>query len=209
MSIVVPEYGHPSDEPHKSMGYLVGTIRSLIPLGAKRILDVGSGNGYLLGMLCRELSATGVGIDISDEGVDRARRSYPEQRFEVELATPGLLDRIGEEPFDLVVSTEVVEHVYAPRDWAMACFESLRPGGTLLASTPYHGYVKNVLIAATGKFDHHVNPLWDGGHIKFWSPGTLRRLVEEIGFGEYRWRGSGRVPLIWKSLVASATRPHA
>jgi 2-polyprenyl-3-methyl-5-hydroxy-6-metoxy-1,4-benzoquinol methylase len=39
-------------------------------------------------------------------------------------------------PFDLVLSTEVVEHCYAPRLWAAAAFTALRPGGLLIASTP-------------------------------------------------------------------------
>jgi hypothetical protein len=37
----------------------------------------------------------------------------------------------------------------------------------LIITTPYHGYLKNIALSVSVKFDHHVNPLWDGGHIKF------------------------------------------
>jgi hypothetical protein len=39
--------------------------------------------------------------------------------------------------------------------------------------TPCHGYFKNLLLALTGKLDAHHDPLWDHGHIKFWSVPTL------------------------------------
>jgi hypothetical protein len=44
----------------------------------------------------------------------------------------------------------------------------LRTRGHLVLTTPYHGYLKNLLIAALGKSDSHFDPLLDGGHIKFW-----------------------------------------
>jgi 2-polyprenyl-6-hydroxyphenyl methylase/3-demethylubiquinone-9 3-methyltransferase len=72
-----------------------------------------------------------------------------------------------------VISLEVVEHVYAPRSFAATIFDLLEPGGIAVLSTPYHGYLKNLAIAALNGFDKHVNPLWDYGHIKFWSQRTL------------------------------------
>src|SRR5207244_287039 len=83
------------------------------------------------------------------------------------------LERLGEEPFDSVVSAEVIEHLYTPRDFARGCFAALKPGGKFLCTTPYHGYLKNILICVLNQFDNHFNPLRDGGHIKFWSLKTL------------------------------------
>jgi hypothetical protein len=50
-----------------------------------------------------------------------------------------------------------------------------------MISTPYHGYFKNLAIAAVGGFDNHVKPLCDDGYVKFWSVHTLRTLLEEAG----------------------------
>ena len=33
------------------------------------------------------------------------------------------------------ISTEVVEHLYAPREWAKGCFRALKPGGRLICTT--------------------------------------------------------------------------
>ena len=104
-------------------------------------------------------------------------------------------------PFDLVVSTEVVEHLYAPRLLPLFAGKVLKAGGIVILTTPYHGYLKNVLIAATGHWDTHHTALWEGGHIKFWSRRTLAQLMAENGFETIAFRGVGRLPLLWKSMI--------
>lgn len=182
------------------MAFLTRTIGALLGdrLGpGVRVLDVGCGNGYLVSWFM-ERGAVGVGIDASAQGIEQARRAYPDGRFERLLADERVLENLDTQAFDIVTSTEVVEHLYDPRSWARGCFAAVRPGGRFVCTTPYHGYLKNVAIAATNKFDHHMNPLWDGGHIKFWSPSTLGTLLREVGFTNIRWKGSGRLPLLWK-----------
>jgi 2-polyprenyl-3-methyl-5-hydroxy-6-metoxy-1,4-benzoquinol methylase len=118
-----------------------------------------------------------------------------------------LLANLDENPFDLVVSTEVVEHLYAPRDYTRGCFEALKPGGRFICTTPYHGYLKNLAIALAGKWDAHADPLWDGGHIKLWSRNTLSRLLQEAGFRNLQFQGVGRVPGLWMTMVMCGDKP--
>ncbi|MFX7844634.1 methyltransferase domain-containing protein, partial [Acinetobacter baumannii] len=94
---------------------------------------------------------------------------------------------------------EVVEHLYDPRELARYAFAALRPGGVLLMSTPYHGYVKNLMLSVFNRWDRHLDPHWHGGHIKFWSRATLARLLREAGFSVEAFAGVGRVPYLWKS----------
>lgn len=171
-----------------------------------RVLDIGCGNGHIAGLFGKK-GATVVGVDPSESGVGYARRSLPEGRFEVDVATPDLRERLGEEPFDLVVSAEVVEHVYDGDDWGRAVFNALKPGGRVVLTTPYHGYLKNVLIAAAGKWDHHHTSLDAGSHIKFWSRATITELLRRNGLEFEAFRGAGRAPLLWMSMVVAARRP--
>jgi 2-polyprenyl-3-methyl-5-hydroxy-6-metoxy-1,4-benzoquinol methylase len=108
--------------------------------------------------------------------------------------------------WEVVVATEVVEHLYVPREFVKRARALLRPGGTLVLSTPYHGYLKNLALAATGGFDTHFTTLWDGGHIKFWSCSTLTTLLQEAQFEGFRFAGAGRLPWLWKSMVISCHR---
>jgi SAM-dependent methyltransferase len=172
-----------------------------------RVLDVGCGNGFTCGEFIK-CGCQVVGIDLSRQGIEIARKAHPEGRFEVLPADDTLLNRLGEEPFDIVVSTEVVEHLYSPREYAQGCFLALRPGGRFICTTPYHGYLKNLMLSLAGKWDSHADPLWDCGHIKLWSRETLTRLLTETGFVNPRLHGVGRLPYLWMTMVMSGDKPE-
>lgn len=148
-----------------------------------------------------------VGIDLSEQGIEVARKTYPEGRFELLAADADVLNKLGEAPFDLVISTEVVEHLYDPRSYARGCFAAVKPGGLFICTTPYHGYFKNLILSVLGKWDSHANPLWDGGHIKLWSRHTLGKLLTEAGFTSLVFQGVGRFPGLWMTMAIAARRP--
>lgn len=162
---------------------------------------------WILGGLVLESGLPGRWHRPSDSGVTLARTAHPSGHFEQAVVSMDTLQQLGEAPFDLVVSFEVVEHVYSPKTWAIGCLSALKPGGTLVCSTPYHGYLKNVLIALSGKWDHHHQPMHEGGHIKFWSFATLNKQLTQVGFEPARFQGAGRLPGLWKSMVLAARRP--
>jgi len=175
-------------------------------LQGKRVLDVGCGNGFTCGEFLKR-GCVVVGIDLGKQGVIQARKAYPQGRFDVLPADELILEHLGEEPFDIVVSTEVVEHLYDPKSYAHGCFVALKPGGRFLCTTPYHGYLKNLALSLAGKWDSHANPLWDGGHIKLWSKKTLFRLLAETGFTNLQFRGIGRFPYLWMTMLVSGIKP--
>src|SRR5688572_1449272 len=147
MRTAYKEYGFDSaDAPH-TVRYLLPPILELagrLPPGT-RVLDVGCGNAYVLGQFLQR-GCTGVGIDLSEEGIAIARKTYPQARFEVLPADDEILNNLQEAPFDIVLSTEVVEHLYDPRAYARGCLAALKPGARFICSTPYHGYLKNLVI---------------------------------------------------------------
>ncbi len=171
-----------------------------------RILDVGCGNGYTAGQFLN-YGCDVTGIDLSESGVALARQCYPAARFEVLAADSDILQNLNCDAFDLVVSTEVIEHLYNPRSFLCGCFRALKPGGMFILSTPYHGYLKNLLISLRGSWDVHLNPLWDGGHIKLWSWFTIRRALREAGFCDFKFRGAGRLPFLWMTMVVGCRKP--
>lgn len=87
-------------------------------------------------------------------------------------------------------------------------FDLTAPGGRAIVSTPYHGYLKNLAIALSGKFDRHFTALWDHGHIKFWSRHTLTMLLAEAGFNVVDFDRVGRIPALAKSMILVAQRPR-
>ncbi len=178
--------------------------RSLRP-GAS-IIDLGCGNGALAGRLA-ERGFRVVGLDLSESGIAIAREACPHARFEVLSAEQDVLQRLACDPFDMAISTEVIEHLYAPRNFMQGAFASLKPGGTFLCTTPYHGYLKNLAISLAGRWDRHADPLWDGGHIKLFSRRTLTRLFQETGFTDIQFTGIGRLPLLWMTMALTGQKP--
>jgi 2-polyprenyl-3-methyl-5-hydroxy-6-metoxy-1,4-benzoquinol methylase len=201
------DYGFASADPDHMYGRLSQAVFSLagsMPAGT-RVLDVGCGAG----VLCGEFKRRGcevVGCDLSETGIALARRTFPGCRFERMGLGELSLQRLDEAPFDIVVSTEVIEHLYAPKKLAHVAFESLRPGGAFIVTTPYHGYLKNLAIALCNHWDVHADPLWDGGHVKLFSRKTLIRLFEEAGFREMRFQGVGRLPYLWMSMAVAGKK---
>jgi len=116
---------------------------------------------------------------------------------------------IGNENFDVAIATEVIEHLVRPFNLPHFAKQLLRPGGHLIISTPYHGYLKNLILSLTNRWDAHLNPFWDGGHIKFWSYKTLSQLLNESGFRIVRFIGAGRLPFLWKSMIVVAQKAEA
>jgi 2-polyprenyl-6-hydroxyphenyl methylase/3-demethylubiquinone-9 3-methyltransferase len=88
-----------------------------------------------------------------------------------------------------------------PRKFAKTIYDLVAFGGYGFISTPYHGYLKNVALAVSGKMDSHFTALWDGGHIKFFSIRTLGALMREAGARELAFVRVGRIPPLAKSMV--------
>jgi 2-polyprenyl-3-methyl-5-hydroxy-6-metoxy-1,4-benzoquinol methylase len=200
------EYHYGSAEASHTEAYLWRHIISLCAeLGARRVVDIGCGNGAL----CRELASRGyevVGCEPSADGVRVAKSSAPELIFH-QLGVDDDPSAVGNESFDVAIATEVIEHLVRPRKLPGFAKQVLRPGGYLIISTPYHGYLKNLVLALTDKWDAHLSPFWDGGHIKFWSRKTLSQLLTDAGFRVVRFIGAGRLPFLWKSMILVAQKP--
>jgi 2-polyprenyl-6-hydroxyphenyl methylase/3-demethylubiquinone-9 3-methyltransferase len=201
-------YEYRTSESEVSHGYLYDPVAGLladVPAGAL-VADIGCGNGSFLSLF-RNRGWQLYGTDYSSTGIEIARASYPDIKFSLgnaESMPEELTSRAGQ--FDVALCTEVIEHVYNPRGLLKTCHSLLKPKGRLVLTTPYHGYMKNLMLAATGKLDSHFTVLWDHGHIKFWSHKTMRAVLIESGFTDIKFSGAGRVPWLWKSMVVHAEK---
>lgn len=203
----VDNYGWSTTDGPASCGYVAPRVlEELTRLRVKRVLDLGAGNGAL----CAQMSAQGYevcGVEYDGAGVDLAREKYPHIpffRMGVQDSTMPIINT--QALFDVVVSTEVIEHLFSPHLLPMFAQDLLVPNGWLIVTTPYHGYFKNLALSVLNKWDHHHTALWHGGHIKFWSKKTISRLLNDHGFEVEKIDGVGRFPYLWKSMIVVARK---
>lgn len=199
----MPEYRYTEPSANCSSEYLWPALLEILGKTApppSRVLDLGCGNGATARLLAsRGYSVTG--LDPSESGIGIARRHESDRLdFQIGSATGDVGARLG--LFPVVVSLEVIEHCMSAFEFIHAFRSVLAPGGVGVISTPYHGYLKNLAIVASGKFDFHFNPLWEAGHIKFFTIAKLRELLERAGFREFEFHRVGRVAVLAKSVVA-------
>ncbi|MEP0548428.1 MAG: methyltransferase domain-containing protein [Rhodothermales bacterium] len=199
-------YGYGTADLGFHHAYLLPAVERILArrgLSACRLLDLGCGNGSV----AAHFAAQGydvTGVDPSEDGIARGRQAYPEVALHVGSAYDDLAAAYG--TFPVVLSLEVVEHLYDPHVFGHRLFDLVAPGGIAVVSTPYHGYLKNLALALTGKMETHFNALWKHGHIKFFSVETLGRLLRQSGFGAISFERVGRVPVLAKSMIAVAER---
>ena len=198
-----PPQGDPT--AGERMACLRAALESFVsgPAEKVRILDAGCGDGEFVAFL-RDLGFRVSGVDLSAGAIARARQRCPDVQFRaasLEEALP-----FGDESFDAIWCTEVLEHLFDIHRTLAEFNRILTPRGAVLLTTPYHGLVKNLVIALAG-FDRHFNP--DLSHIRFFSKASLGRCLRRAGFVPIGWRGVGRVRPIWKSVFVVARKDGA
>jgi 2-polyprenyl-6-hydroxyphenyl methylase/3-demethylubiquinone-9 3-methyltransferase len=195
----------PTRENKKIYAAILDQIRVLKPTS---VLEVGSGMG-MLGDEIRKMGIRYVGIEPDAAQLGLCSQRYPELNV-VEGSCYEPAEKYGLGEFDLVFSTDVIEHLFLPRHLVSFKKAHVRKGGHVLTCTPEFGsYWKNILYSVFNKWDIVHSPLWDGGHIKFFSRRWMRQIFEEQSFVDFQW-GTVRnvnIPVLPMSMICICRRP--
>ncbi len=137
---------------------------------ARQVLDVGCGQGALLKELERELPAALLhGSDVSDAALEQARRASPSATlFTLDLEADDF-ERYSSYfgRFDLVLCSEVLEHLADDGSALTRLARLLTEGGQLLVSVPG---------GRLTRFDHSI------GHLRHYTPKLLSACLTSSGF---------------------------
>lgn len=169
------------------------------------ILEVGCGDGSFTKELVK-YSPDVVAIDISESQIAENAKHFGGITFQQHDVAERFPFELG--AFDVIWCSEVLEHLFDPAFALREMHRILKPGGKLLVTVPYHGRLKNLLIALFN-FDEHYTP--SNPHIRFYTTNTLSRIVREAGFSGIRTSTCGmNVPLrdliVPTNLLLCATR---
>jgi 2-polyprenyl-3-methyl-5-hydroxy-6-metoxy-1,4-benzoquinol methylase len=164
-------------------------IPILEPYLKGNILDLGCGEGRLVRRLSEYPHVTRtLGIDVSSEAIKLALQKNKTPKTEFAVTASNNLP-CGKDCFDLVASTDVMEHLLDVECTLMEINRVLKKDGFLFITTTDFNFLKKLLIAVF-KFDEYFYPTTP--HIRFFTHKTLKAMLNKTGFKvvEYQWDGS-------------------
>jgi SAM-dependent methyltransferase len=162
-----------------------------------RVLDLGSGAGDSTAEIARAGGRV-IGVEVAEAAIARSRSRHEELEFRLAPIEGPLPFDDG--AFDLVWTSEVIEHVADTARWLSELRRVLAPGGRLLLTTPSHGRLR----VALGGLERFSEPL--GDHLHLYTGRSLRSTLEELGFTQVSVTAAGGPPLLRRVLLASAVR---
>ena len=172
-----------------------------VPPGST-VLDLGCGAGEFSAALL-EAGARPVAVDVAHEALRRARDRVT--GLDVRHWEPGEPLPLADGSVDVVWAGEVVEHVADVAPWLSQLRRVLVPRGTLLMTTPHHGPGLLLRVALSRRaFAEHFEPRSE--HVRFYSPATLRALLEDFDFDVAELRLGGGLPGLRSTILARAVR---
>lgn len=189
------------------------------PARAGRVLEIGCGNGVILYNIADRVEEL-TGTEISERRCKIARSNLAGIDKPVEILT-GNIEQGLDRPagwYDTILWADVIEHVVDVFQAMKEVSRLLASGGTLITSTPNIAYVRYRLNLLSGRFpsmaagkegfDVRPGEMYDGGHLHYFTIGTLKTLyrrhgirpVRTVGFG----RRLGRLRNLWPSLLSGS-----
>ena len=140
-----------------------------------RVLDVGCGEGWFSAAMAGA-GAVPVAVDVADEPLRRLRERFP-QIAHVLRAEAGRPLPLDDGEADVVWAGEVIEHVVDAGAFASELRRVVRPGGTILVTTPDHSLRTRLGLLSARRFEAHFAPYAD--HLRFFTRRTLRDVLGE------------------------------
>lgn len=147
-------------------------VLSGIPDHTDWILDVGSGNAWLANALCAKKRKV-ISMDISTTNPVKALKMYP-YPYHYGLVADVYALPFASESIDCIVAAEVIEHVPDPKSFIKQLLSILKPGGTLIITTPYNEKIQHSLCIHCNNLTPH------NAHLHSFTAGKLKSLVPDI-----------------------------
>ena len=144
----------------------------------KKILDIGCSQG-VFGKMLKDRGARVVGCDISAKHIEVAQRVLDRAFiFDIEKDDFSIFDR----DFDYIIASELIEHLFLPRQFLINIKSIMNDNTKLIITTPNFLMWSNRIRMLFGKFEYTKTGFMDEGHIHFFTHNYLKKMVSQEGF---------------------------
>jgi len=168
---------------NKPQGYYDNVREEMLkylPETAKKILDIGCGNGAFSSLVKEKNNAEVWGIELMEE----------EAKVAVTVLDKVLvgncekhIEGLPEQYFDVIYLNDVLEHLVDPYSVLEILKSKLAPNGVVISSIPNVRFFRTfskVLFAKDWKYEGHG--VMDKTHLRFFTGKSIRRMYEELGY---------------------------
>jgi len=131
------------------------------------VLDAGCGSGYGSAHLATRGAREVLGIDVDPDAIAFCRRHHPHARVRFRVLDVADVGSLGDARFDLVISSNTLEHVPRVGVFLHATTRLLAPGGALVVAVP-------PVEGPRARLREMSNPY----HLNIWSPAQWRHTLD-------------------------------
>jgi SAM-dependent methyltransferase len=212
-------------EKNIEIGTRLLTLSMIDCKNAKRVLDIGSGNGEFTCMIknCFNGNTEVVGMDNNPNFTEMALSMYGYKTILADADKPFPFDNNS---FDLVICSQIIEHLYNTDQFVSEIYRILKYDGVCVCSTPNLASVHNIICLLLGyqPFTCHISDMMDLGtlypplhpewsepkwlgmkHRRIFTARSLKGIFEYYGFKCESIKGFGYyfMPQIIQELIKS------
>jgi SAM-dependent methyltransferase len=176
-------------------------IKFLLPRPAGKLLDIGCFDGAKTLIYSKAVQANEIwGVDFLEDKLEQAKKRGIHTLW-ADLNTGTAID-LPDMAFDVIICSEVIEHIYSPDDLLDNIARLLKPDGYALLTTPNLASWKNRIALLVGwqpflteisTRGRYGNPLSaqgrPSGHIRIFTLGALKEMVWVAGMKPAQIRG--------------------
>ena len=144
-----------------------------------RVLDLGCGGGHNGALLKRAGAREVVGVEL-DAGAAAQARKRLDAVVQGDLAHLDLA-QLGDEPFDAILASDVLEHLADPEAVLARALTRLRPGGAVVVSLPNVAHVVVFANLLMKRWPRRSSGIFDRTHLRFFAKRDMVRLLEGAG----------------------------
>ncbi|AMM40511.1 Methyltransferase type 11 domain protein [Candidatus Desulfofervidus auxilii] len=154
-------------------------VEALIPKEARRILDVGCGEGILGKRLLEKGVKEVVGVEIEQAVCEKAREN-------LSIVICGNIEEIDlpfeEKYFDCIVFADILEHLKDPLSVVKKLKKHLKDSGVVVASIPNVRYYQVINMLVDGYWTYGDYGILDRTHLRFFTKKEILALFKNAGF---------------------------
>lgn len=183
---------------------LEGIINNFSPKNTLKVLDIGVGDGIYEAMLENKIrkKCQFYGVDISSKQLERTKKYLHDAKV-VDLNTQKL--PYADLSFDIVIASEILEHVFYPENILKEAERVLKKGGFLLLTFPNSGSIHLRLSLLFAGSSPLLNYPQNQEHIRFFTDSDILKIlgagfkmIKKSGISSFlfdKWNFFGKIPV--------------